>query len=75
MTVPKSLSKQAYHDARKTAWGDLFPHEPKGAQIVRTAKGLEPASAMEKSDWPVAEVDDQDVEPEEAGDVYVKTFG
>lgn len=29
MTVPKSQGKQPFYDARKSAWGDLFPHEPK----------------------------------------------
>lgn len=35
MTVPKSHSKQGYHDARKVNWGDLFPHEPKGKVLTR----------------------------------------
>lgn len=34
LTYAKSHSKQVYHDARKSAWGDLFPHEPK-SKIVR----------------------------------------
>ncbi|KAJ3895786.1 mitochondrial small ribosomal subunit Rsm22-domain-containing protein [Lentinula edodes] len=29
LTVPKSQGKQPYYDARKSSWGDLFPHEPK----------------------------------------------
>lgn len=29
MTVPKSQGKQPYYDARKSFWGDIFPHEPK----------------------------------------------
>ncbi|KAJ7150294.1 Rsm22-domain-containing protein [Mycena filopes] len=29
MTVPKSQGKQPFHDARKSAWGDSFPHDPK----------------------------------------------
>ncbi|KAJ7016844.1 mitochondrial small ribosomal subunit Rsm22-domain-containing protein [Mycena alexandri] len=29
MTVPKSQGKQEFHDARKSGWGDIFPHEPK----------------------------------------------
>jgi ribosomal protein RSM22 (predicted rRNA methylase) len=29
MTIPKSQGKQAYYDARKSHWGDIFPHEPK----------------------------------------------
>ena len=28
-TIPKSQGKQAYYDARKSEWGDIFPHEPK----------------------------------------------
>ncbi|KIK70481.1 hypothetical protein GYMLUDRAFT_32504 [Collybiopsis luxurians FD-317 M1] len=29
LTIPKSQGKQPYHDARKSSWGDIFPHEPK----------------------------------------------
>ncbi|KAJ7665334.1 Rsm22-domain-containing protein [Mycena polygramma] len=29
MTVPKSQGKQPFYDARKSSWGDIFPHEPK----------------------------------------------
>lgn len=29
MTIPKSQGKQAFYDARKASWGDLFPHPPK----------------------------------------------
>ncbi|KAF8831907.1 hypothetical protein HHX47_DHR1001279 [Lentinula edodes] len=29
LTVPRSQGKQPYYDARKSSWGDLFPHEPK----------------------------------------------
>lgn len=29
MTIPKSQGKQPYYDARKSSWGDMFPHEPK----------------------------------------------
>lgn len=35
MTTPRSHSKQGYHDARKTYWGDLYPHTPKGKTLVR----------------------------------------
>lgn len=34
LTYAKSHSKQVYYDARKSAWGDLFPHEPK-SKLVR----------------------------------------
>ncbi|KAJ7269291.1 mitochondrial small ribosomal subunit Rsm22-domain-containing protein [Mycena haematopus] len=29
MTVPKSQGKQPFYDARKSSWGDIFPHAPK----------------------------------------------
>ncbi|GAA6004821.1 hypothetical protein JCM11491_002245 [Sporobolomyces phaffii] len=28
-TIPKSQGRQEYYDARKSAWGDAFPHAPK----------------------------------------------
>jgi len=35
MTIPKSQGKQAYYDARKSDWGDSFPHAPKNAPQER----------------------------------------
>lgn len=35
MTVPKSQGKQPYYDARKSEWGDIFPHEPKNRPQIR----------------------------------------
>ena len=35
MTIPKSQGKQPFYDARKSGWGDLFPHEPKNPPQVR----------------------------------------
>lgn len=35
MTIPKSQGKQPFYDARKSSWGDLFPHEPKNPPQVR----------------------------------------
>src|SRR5205823_5973306 len=35
LTIPRSQGKQEYYDARKTSWGDIFPHEPKNAPQVR----------------------------------------
>ena len=29
LIIPKSQGKQPYYDARKSGWGDIFPHEPK----------------------------------------------
>ena len=35
-TVPKSYGRQAYQDARKAKWGDLFPHAGKGNVTTRS---------------------------------------
>jgi len=35
LTIPKSQGKQPYYDARKSSWGDIFPHSPKNAPQVR----------------------------------------
>ncbi|TFK56512.1 Rsm22-domain-containing protein [Heliocybe sulcata] len=35
MTIPKSQGKQPYYDARKSGWGDIFPHEPKNKPQIR----------------------------------------
>ena len=35
MTIPKSQGKQPFYDARKSNWGDIFPHEPKNPPQVR----------------------------------------
>ncbi|KAL4251512.1 Mitochondrial RNA Methyltransferase [Abortiporus biennis] len=35
ITIPKSQGKQPFYDARKSDWGDLFPHEPKNAPQER----------------------------------------
>lgn len=29
MTIPRSQGKQAFYDARKSSWGDIFPHPSK----------------------------------------------
>lgn len=33
--IPRSQGKQEYYDARKSAWGDLFPHEPRNGEVIR----------------------------------------
>ncbi|KAH9451227.1 hypothetical protein Pst134EB_018715 [Puccinia striiformis f. sp. tritici] len=38
-TVPKSQGKQAYYDARKSFWGDSWPHGSKKTPIVKVLKG------------------------------------
>jgi ribosomal protein RSM22 (predicted rRNA methylase) len=35
LTIPKSQGKQPYYDARKSNWGDLFPHESKNKAVER----------------------------------------
>lgn len=35
LTVPKSQGKQPFYDARKSSWGDIFPHAPKNKPIER----------------------------------------
>lgn len=40
LTVPKSAGKQAYYDARKAYWGDLWPHGSKKPGQVKTPKPL-----------------------------------
>lgn len=36
LTIPKSQGKQAFYDARKSSWGDLFPHIPKIKPLERS---------------------------------------
>lgn len=35
LTIPKSQGKQSFYDARKSSWGDIFPHPPKNKPIER----------------------------------------
>jgi len=35
LTIPRSQGRQPYYDARKSSWGDIFPHEPKNPPQVR----------------------------------------
>lgn len=35
LTITKSQGKQAFYDARKSRWGDIFPHPPKNRALVR----------------------------------------
>ena len=53
MTIPKSHSKQGYHDARKSHWGDIFPHEPKNGKVIVRSRGLKRLS-------PVSEVENDE---------------
>ncbi|KAK4684645.1 3-methyl-2-oxobutanoate hydroxymethyltransferase, partial [Tremellales sp. Uapishka_1] len=58
LTFSKSHSNQGYYDARKSSWGDLFPHESKGKEVVRT-RGIKKLSKFDQAteaNWPVAEL-------------------
>ena len=35
LNIPKSQGKQPYFDARKSTWGDIFPHPPRSRALVR----------------------------------------
>lgn len=43
-TISKASGRQAYQDARKAKWGDLFPHPPRGRSVVKV---LNPVTALE----------------------------
>lgn len=43
-TISKAAGKQAYQDARKSKWGDLFPHPPRTRSVVKV---LNPLTALE----------------------------
>ncbi|PWY96917.1 hypothetical protein BCV70DRAFT_168052 [Testicularia cyperi] len=43
-TISKSSGRQAYQDARKSKWGDLFPHPPRSRSVVKV---LNPLTALE----------------------------
>jgi ribosomal protein RSM22 (predicted rRNA methylase) len=35
LTITKSQGNQPFYDARKSRWGDIFPHPPKNRALVR----------------------------------------
>ncbi|GAC99560.1 hypothetical protein PHSY_007162 [Pseudozyma hubeiensis SY62] len=43
-TISKASGKQAYQDARKAKWGDLFPHPSRSRSVVKV---LNPLTAVE----------------------------
>lgn len=49
LTIPKSQGKQPFYDARKSSWGDIFPHPPKNRAIERfvPVNSKEPASGQD----------------------------
>ncbi|CAO3685991.1 unnamed protein product [Umbelopsis ramanniana] len=44
MIIPKSQGKIPYRDARKSTWGDLFPHTPKNPAVVRIKQKEDPVA-------------------------------
>lgn len=49
VTIPKSQGKQPYYDARKSSWGDIFPHEPKNRSQVQfeVSKAMRSQSSLQ----------------------------
>ncbi|KAL0577279.1 37S ribosomal protein S22 [Marasmius crinis-equi] len=50
LTVPKSQGKQPFYDARKSNWGDIFPHETKNKPQVRFPAGARDNNFRKGSD-------------------------
>ncbi|KAI9496757.1 mitochondrial small ribosomal subunit Rsm22-domain-containing protein [Zychaea mexicana] len=50
MVIPKSQGKIPYRDARKAAWGDLFPHPSKNKVVTRVSKGVSDNDRVVNSD-------------------------
>ena len=48
LTVPKSQGKQPFYDARKSSWGDIFPHEPKNKPQERFSPQPESSPTSKK---------------------------
>jgi ribosomal protein RSM22 (predicted rRNA methylase) len=48
LTIPKSQGKQEFYDARKSSWGDIFPHEPKNPPHERFRSKTESIAASIK---------------------------
>jgi len=49
-TIPKSQGKQAYYDARKSTWGDIFPHKSKNKEVERYRPPVDGASVRKGND-------------------------
>ena len=66
--IPKSQGKQEYYDARKSAWGDLFPHDPKNGEVIRH-RGIRRLKAVEETSAP------KDENEEIAMDSFLRAMG
>lgn len=49
LTIPKSQGKQPFYDARKSSWGDTFPHLPKNKPIERFQPTDEETTSKQQS--------------------------
>ena len=49
LTFPRSQGKQVYYDARKSAWGDIFPHTSKNKEVERYRPPVE-SSVIKRND-------------------------
>ncbi|BEJ14908.1 hypothetical protein CspHIS471_0406750 [Cutaneotrichosporon sp. HIS471] len=56
-TVAKSLGKQSYYDARKSGWGDLWPHAFKGA--VERKRGVRLLTEPNAEDMALPSAEDE----------------
>jgi ribosomal protein RSM22 (predicted rRNA methylase) len=79
--VAKSDTKQVYHDARKSSWGDLFPHRPRATELVRT-RGIKKLNKMAPRDDDLAveaEPDSQQIDSNavllDTTDVHIEAEG
>lgn len=46
--IPKSMSKKIYHDARKSKWGDLWPHGAKTRIPIRSKIDFDSLKELER---------------------------
>lgn len=60
-TFSKKQGKQIYHDARKSQWGDLFPHQVEGKSEVRT-RGMKKLSRDQKEPVVVRDKEQEEVD-------------
>ena len=50
LTIPKSQGKQVFYDARKSSWGDIFPHSSKNKEVERYRPSVEGSTIKKGND-------------------------
>jgi ribosomal protein RSM22 (predicted rRNA methylase) len=50
IVVAKSHGKQLYYDARKSHWGDLWPHTPRGSVVIKDRADEPSKKSLTKAD-------------------------